>query len=182
MLSSQSEASFSECGKYRWSLIREFDNSSKKLIFIGLNPSLANSVINDPTLLRLINFAKSWGYGSLVVINLFARISKDPYELRRCSDPIGHLNQIVFEKTLKGWSEERFSDLWLGWGTKGTYMNRNDIALNAIEFFIQKRKKNFQNASKPYAIGVTKSGHPRHPLYVSAEKSLRPFFLKKKLL
>ena len=42
-----SEASFSKCGFYRWSLKRKFSNDKSTIIFIGLNPSKANNINND---------------------------------------------------------------------------------------------------------------------------------------
>jgi sec-independent protein translocase protein TatC len=36
-------------------------------MFIGLNPSTADEVKNDPTVRRCINFAITWGYGGLII-------------------------------------------------------------------------------------------------------------------
>lgn len=59
-------------GDYRYLLWREWDISNKTVSFIMLNPSRADAQINDPTITRCINFALSWGYGRLEVVNLFA--------------------------------------------------------------------------------------------------------------
>jgi hypothetical protein len=32
-------------------------------MIIGLNPSIADETKNDPTIIRCIDFAKTWGYG-----------------------------------------------------------------------------------------------------------------------
>ncbi|MGK7951453.1 MAG: DUF1643 domain-containing protein [Xenococcaceae cyanobacterium] len=50
-------------GNYRYLLWREWNSQSKTVSFIMLNPSRADAEINDPTITRCINFAKSWGYG-----------------------------------------------------------------------------------------------------------------------
>ena len=42
------------------------------ILFIGLNPSTADETKNDPTIRRCINFAKDWGYGGVMIANLFA--------------------------------------------------------------------------------------------------------------
>jgi len=110
---SASEASFSPCGLYRWSLKRKLRNDKSSLIFIGLNPSKASIKIDDPTLKRLVNFSFSWGYGSLIVINLFARVSFSPSIIRRCSDPVGKKNDQVLRPLSFKWSQDPFCDLWL---------------------------------------------------------------------
>ena len=76
-------AAFSPCGQYRWWLERLWQPAAPRLLFIGLNPSRADGQRNDPTLRRLLGFAQRWGYGSLEVLNLFARVSPSPAVLRR---------------------------------------------------------------------------------------------------
>ncbi len=76
-------AAFSPCGQYRRWLKRLWQPAAPRLIFIGLNPSRADGQRDDPTLRRLVGFAQRWGYGSLEVLNLFARISPSPPVLRR---------------------------------------------------------------------------------------------------
>ena len=82
-------AAFSSCGQYRWWLERVWQPAAPRLIFIGLNPSRADGRRDDPTLRRLLGFGRSWGFGSLEVLNLFARISPSPAVLRRAPDPVG---------------------------------------------------------------------------------------------
>ena len=48
------------------------------ILFIGLNPSTADETKNDPTIRRCINFAKDWGYGGVMIANLFAFRSTSP--------------------------------------------------------------------------------------------------------
>ena len=54
-------AKFSKCRKYRYTLWRTWDNSKPKVMFLGLNPSTADEVNNDPTVTRCINYSKSSG-------------------------------------------------------------------------------------------------------------------------
>tara|TARA_Y100001968_G_C19106482_1_gene595121 strand:- start:56 stop:559 length:504 start_codon:yes stop_codon:yes gene_type:complete len=158
----KSSASFSPCKKYRWHLSRYITNSKKELIFIGLNPSLADARHNDPTLRRLIAFSKIWGYGSLVVINLFARISKSPKLLASCIDPVGWKNDFELQKRINYWSRNHLCDLWIGWGANGKLMNRNEILIKKLK----------ESSKQPCVIGLTKEGHPKHPLYISKQKNL----------
>ena len=74
-------ALISECGNYRYSLSRIWDESLPKLLFIMLNPSTADADNDDPTIRRCIGFAKGWGYGGIVVGNLYAYRSTNPMKL-----------------------------------------------------------------------------------------------------
>ena len=159
-------ATFSTCKEYRWRLTRQINNSKKELIFIGLNPSLANAGQNDQTLRRLLRFAECWGYGTLVVINLFAKISKSPKLLSLCNDPVGWKNDFELDHWINYWEKNDSCELWIGWGVHGKLMNRNTRILKRIN----KTSKN------PYVIGLTKDGHPKHPLYLSKKKTL--FYFK----
>ncbi len=170
-----SREAFSPCGSYRWWLKREIGFENRKLLFIGLNPSNANALRDDPTLKRLIGFCKSWKYGSLVVVNLFARIGKSPSILRICSDPVGFENNSELKARLLLWANNSDWDLWLGWGAKGILQQRNLKVLELLKEYSNIRFGNFPNSLGPLAIGVTKGGQPMHPLYSPKSKLLKPF-------
>lgn len=70
-------------------------------MFIGLNPSTADAVKNDPTIKRCIGFAKSWGFGGLVMVNLFAWRSTDPNGLKGVFNLVGTLNDEYIYKAAK---------------------------------------------------------------------------------
>jgi len=76
-------AEISKCGDYRYRLERTWDEGKSKALFIMLNPSVANGDINDMTTIRCINFARSWGYGGIVIGNLFPYRAKRPRDLKR---------------------------------------------------------------------------------------------------
>jgi len=84
-----SGANFSECGTYRYSLFRTWDTKLPKAMCIGLNPSTASAVKNDPTITNLAAMLKRLGYGGFYMMNLFAIISPKPEVILTCSDPIG---------------------------------------------------------------------------------------------
>ena len=66
-----SGANFSRCRRYRYTLWRRWDPERPLVMIIGLNPSTADACQDDPTIRRCIGFARVWGYGGLVVTNLF---------------------------------------------------------------------------------------------------------------
>jgi hypothetical protein len=147
-----------KAGLYRYSLWRDWDMEKPKLVFIMLNPSKADANIDDPTLRRCINFANSWDFGSLIVVNLFAYRSASPLDLRHVDDPIGSQNDRYLKKAIK--SADR---VVVAWGNNGKLMQRDRLVLELLS------KHNIQ----PHCLGITKAGYPRHPLYVMCSNQLR---------
>jgi len=76
-------AIISDCGKYRYELHREWDKKKRKVLFIMLNPSTADADNNDLTTIRCINFAKKWGYGGIMIGNIYPFRAKRPKDLRK---------------------------------------------------------------------------------------------------
>jgi hypothetical protein len=140
-------AVLSQCTQYRYLLWRVWQPNQRLVAFVGLNPSTADEQRDDPTIRRCVSFAKTWGYGGMIVANLFAYRATLPSELRIAFDPIGpenddYLNILTTQCAL----------VVACWGNHGTYLTRD----NAVQ-------RLFINL---YALDLTKSGAPRHPLYV----------------
>ncbi len=166
---------FSECNSYRWILKRDLSKGRKIVIFIGLNPSLANSVNDDRTLRRIINFSSEWNYRIIYVINLYGLISKSPLQLLKSKDPIGKYNDLFILALLEFWRKNIDCDLWLGWGDKGTLNNRDFIVLKLIKSFANLSLSENDYSQRILCLGLSKKGNPRHPLYMPNESFLRPF-------
>ena len=77
------KAIISDCGQYRYELHREWDKKKKKVLFIMLNPSTADGLNNDLTTIRCINFAKKWGYGGIMIGNIYPFRAKRPKDLKK---------------------------------------------------------------------------------------------------
>ena len=139
-------ATFSDCRKYRYGLSRTWNGKKKTILFIGLNPSTANEKIDDPTIRRCINYAQNWGYGSLLMVNLFAYRATIPSELKNVKNPIGNDNDLHIIELLKK------ADIAVAaWGNEGTLLNRD-----------KEVKKILPNLM---CLKINKSGQPSHPLY-----------------
>ena len=171
---SASDASLSPDGRYRWWLRRRWATEGRSLLFIGLNPSKADAKTDDPTLRRLIGFAKRWGYGELLVLNLFARRSPHPAALRTVTDPVGDRNDAVLLEQAERWSRQSTIDLWLGWGAQGTLHQRNRRVLQLLDPFRCRRRRQCNRARGALTLGLTRSGQPRHPLYARRDGMLQP--------
>ena len=152
-------ATFSPCGHYRWWLERLWQPAAPRLLFIGLNPSRAGGQRDDPTLRRLVGFARRWGFGSLEVLNLFARISPSPAVLRRAADPVGAEADVWMQQRLVAHPQ---ATLWLGWGNQGAWRGRDRAVLALLQ------------GRDLWALGLTAAGQPRHPLYVAGDVALQP--------
>ena len=76
-------AIISDCNKYRYELHREWDKKKGKVLFIMLNPSTADADNNDLTTIRCINFAKKWGYGGIMIGNIYPFRAKRPKDLKK---------------------------------------------------------------------------------------------------
>ncbi len=164
-------AAFSACGRYRWWLVRHWRAAASPVLFLGLNPSRADGRQDDPTLRRLIALADHWGHGQLLVLNLFSRVGRDPAQLRHWSQPVGDDNEAWLAAAL-AWlqSQPKPEDgppprLWLGWGRQGGLHDRD----RRIRTLLQCWK------GEVVCVGVTRDGHPRHPLYTRAHHPPLPF-------
>lgn len=163
MLSDHSDAIISTCGKYRYSLTRNWPAPPtielKVMNFIMLNPSTADSVENDPTILRCIHFAKREKYAGIRVLNLFAYRTPYPDELERTSDPIGPKNDLYLE------SCQSNEITIVAWGAKIIHGKAQRVA-HVLDLL----------KDRPlWCLGKTKDGSPKHPLYLRNDTPLIPF-------
>ena len=150
-------AIISDCGRYRFQLTRCWEAHKAVCCFIMLNPSTADDKIDDPTIVRCIEKAKRWGYGTILVVNLFAWRATDPGALAIADDPVGHGNDKAI------WSTCQLADLVVvAWGTGGKLMDRGQRITTRLD----------NGGTKMKCLGVTKCGHPKHPLYIPHEKQL----------
>lgn len=144
-------AVFSEDRRYRYLLARRTGLSADGCLFIMLNPSTADETEDDPTIRRCMGFASRWGFGILVVANVFALRSTDPKGLCRVEDPIGPENDSWLLKAAK-----ESDSVVCAWGNWGELFRRGDQVRAMLT-----------DAGVPIqCLGVTGQGEPRHPLYL----------------
>lgn len=152
---SASGAEFSKDRKYRYALWRIWDTRLPLIMVIALNPSTANENETDPTITRVINFARDWWYGGVYMMNLFALVTPNPSDLKKSKDPLGDND---------GWIEKiapKCEEVVFAWGNFPEARERAEQVI-----------KMFPNAK---ALVLNKNGTPRHPLYVKADTVLIPF-------
>jgi hypothetical protein len=155
-------ADISDCGLYRYSLWRTWDPAKPPVCWCMLNPSTADGSADDPTIRRCVDFAKRWGHGGIVVVNLFAFRATDPAALARTAAPVGMRNDERIHLAVG-----RCPLVVAAWGCGGSLFGR-DAAVRRLLAFA---------GADVRCLGTTKGGHPRHPLYVKASAVPVPFTL-----
>jgi hypothetical protein len=158
-------AVFSGDRRYRYALTRRWDLSSPLACFIMLNPSTADAMADDPTIRRCTGFARAWGAGGLLVVNLFGLRATDPAELRSADDPVGPDNDAVITWWLWSQQAELIGPVVAAWGVHGTLQGRDRHAAGLLA----------DRGRDLSCLGVTKDGNPKHPLYLPADSPLIPY-------
>ncbi len=146
-------AIISDCGAYRYSLSRIWDESLPAVAFIMCNPSTADSENDDPTIRRCIAYAKQWGYGALLVGNMYAFRATNPKELLADKDISGPKNMYYLIEVVS------MCDMVVcAWGNNAPYITTVSLTTS------------FLKTIKPlYHLGLTKQGQPKHPLYLKKD-------------
>ena len=150
-------AKYSDCGQYRYALTRVWELETSQVVFVMLNPSTATEVQNDPTVERCERRARTLGLGGFQVINIFAWRSTDPKKMRVAKDPIGPDNDKTIMKACR-WGDQIIA----AWGTHGSHLNRG----SEVEKILRKSNKPI------FHLGLSKGGHPKHPLYIAYAQKL----------
>lgn len=169
----RSYADISRCGRYRYLLEREWRGTHdpkhwewmgckdgagmemgepRSVLFVMLNPSTADGTEDDPTIRRCVGFAKAWNYEQISVVNLYAYRATKPKELFAAGDAIhGPRNQEVIERAVR-----RAGIVICAWGAHG-----EDYQAEVV--------RGWMHMKPHFALGLTKGGSPRHPLYLPAD-------------
>lgn len=148
-------ALLSPCGRYRYELTRRW--ATGPLVgWVMLNPSRADAHLDDPTVRRCVGFARRWGYGGLIIRNLYALRATDPAALSTDPDPVGPDNDAHLSRC----GEQDLTVI--AWGARGADRARVVLSLLAA------------HGVRPHQLGVTADGQPRHPLYLRGELTPTP--------
>ena len=141
-------AIFSDDGQYRYALWRVWSHTRLPLMFIGLNPSTANGIMDDPTITRLMVRSDQAGFGGLLAGNLYALVSSNPEVLLKGGDAVGPETDDYLRKMIA------MSGVVLcAWGSFPAASKRASIVLEMVPV--------------PLCLGVNEDGNPKHPLYIS---------------
>lgn len=149
--------------KHRLTLDRAWDQEAPHYVFIGVNPSTADELIDDQTIRKIEGFCRYWGVGSFRVVNLFTERSTNIKDMK------GLNHKSADEILLK--SSKQAEVIVACWGSSKKHPK------------MPKRIRRVMRMLKPYRnkikmIGsLTQSGDPRHPLMLPYNLPLNQFEL-----
>lgn len=149
-----SSAVISDCGTWRYELRRCWDTSLPLLVVCMLNPSTADAEANDPTILTLIHFAKLWGYGGLLVVNLNAYRSPSPAEMMKQSECVGPENARYLNSAM-AYARDNGGRLLCAWGNDGEHEGRDEWFCSVARHYY---------SLDLICLGTTNSWKPKHPM------------------
>lgn len=154
-------AIISPCGRYRYILERVWEEALPPLAMIGLNPSVADALIDDRTVGRACGFARREGAGGLLLGNLYAYRSTDPDALWTVDDPIGPENDAWLAQIA---ARSFPHPIVCAWG-----VNAHDERSASVMRWLA------SSGARLVCLGKTAKGRPRHPLYVKGNKPFEAF-------
>ncbi|MBL8605195.1 MAG: DUF1643 domain-containing protein [Myxococcales bacterium] len=162
-----SGAVISDCGRYRYRLWRIWDEARAPVAFVMLNPSTADATSDDPTLRRCMGFARDWGAGGVVLVNVFAYRATKPTDLVAASrkalpshvkgpDRDDHLRRVfaVVDHVVCAWGSHPIA-----------------------KAYAREIMRLVPEGLEVSCLGLTKDGAPKHPLYLASITPRIPFRL-----
>lgn len=155
-----SGADISACGTYRYRLWRYWSDGKPEVVWVMLNPSIADASTDDHTIRKCIGFSQRWGYGAIIVVNLFALRATNPKELLKHKDPIGPENNVFLFDAIRAAQK-----VVVAWGAHGWLHDRGGFVRDQAQ----------RNRIELHHLGLTKEGYPRHPLRLAYDTKPQPW-------
>ena len=156
----ESGATFSRCRRWRYLLWRRWDASKPAANFLMLNPSTADEAKLDPSCTRARNYAERWGYGALLVTNLFAFRETDPERMMAAKDPVGRGNDAAILRAAR-----EAAIVVCAWGNHGAHEDRSFKVINLL------KRENIEL----HILRLNGGGEPAHPLYLPGSLAPLPW-------
>jgi hypothetical protein len=152
LVKNESGAEFSRCRRWRYLLWRRWDEAKPAANFLMLNPSTADEVKLDPSCTRARVYAERWGFGALIVTNIFGWRATDPEEMKSVRDPVGRGNDAAILRAAR-----EAAIVVCAWGNHGLHLGRSSKVLEFLK----------SNAVELSFLRINKTtGQPAHPLYL----------------
>ena len=142
----------------RWSAI-----DGRFMLWIGCNPSTAAADVDDPTIRREVDYTMRLGYNGYVKCNVADFRATKPKSLAEPAiQPISDLNRATILN-----QASQASLIVLAWGAVPKRIEPAAVELDRTLHSL---------GYKTYCLGFTKTGHPRHPLYMPKSAELVEFW------
>lgn len=141
---------------HRYWLSWIFDPAKPLLFALMLNPSTATHEKLDPTVKGMLRRALEWGYGGLVVVNVYAYRATKPTDMPKpIRLAIGKWNDAYIRHAML--MSKRGGLLVCGWGGHKEATIRGKLLAAKAALLGVKLK----------ALWINGDGSPKHPLYIS---------------
>ena len=154
-------ADISSCGRYRFSLTRQWDDDKPNLVFLMLNPSTADSEQDDPTIRRCIGFAEREDRGGIIVVNLYPLRTPSP---RVLFEQVGSIEERAWTKNVMKIAAVGPGSIVCAWGSNGSQKFMHECVLLGTRSLLREADLK--------CLGTDKNGNPRHPLYLKKDAKL----------
>lgn len=157
-----------DCAKFRFKLWRIWDKTAPMCMVIGLNPSTADHLRNDPTVQLCCADAQYWGCGGLYMMNIWPYRATEPAQMKRYyqlfSTPSefassSHLNLIRIQEVAM-----RCDLVVAAWSGHADWLRKGEEVYNALSR--QRELKCYRRLS---------NGEAGHPLYLKRPIKLQPY-------
>lgn len=152
-------AVFSPDQRFRYRLTRRW-GTGPALPVVLMNPSKAGSEIDDPTVRRLIGFARRLGFNAIDLGNCYAFVATYPEDLRKAGYPVGPDNDAQLEQICR-WQPR----VLCGWGSIAKGLNRPAEVLRMLKAW----------RCQPVALQINAGGIPAHPARLAYSRELLEF-------
>jgi hypothetical protein len=149
---------------YRYRLVRTWDDAKPHVMFVMMNPSTADPLVDDPTVAKCGRFARAWGYGGIFVGNTFAYRATDQKRLMQVADPVGPDNDRHLIEMARAAAVVVF-----------TYGKPKHPSLRARGPALAKLLME-KAGVRPHTLRLSIDGTPWHPLYL--KETLKPVVWK----
>jgi hypothetical protein len=156
-------AQVSDCGRYRYTLTRTWAIGGEILVYAMLNPSKADALIDDHTILRCVGLAQAKKYSGLIAVNMYPYRATSPKDLEEFIKTVSTSEYIEMDRrNYEVIAQSIFRrDLVLAWGADPLATSWRAEKIRAI----WAARENEVGAV--YRFGeLTHKRQPRHPLYV----------------
>lgn len=142
----------SPCRNYQYLSVFDSGTALNPMGIVGLNPSFIKNGKNA-TASILLDIALREGFDSIIITNLYGYITPNPKDLMNIDNPVGQDNDMWIENM-----KNACGKILCIWG--------NNANINRVKEVLPLIK------NKAYAIGLTKSGQPRHVLHTKKDTPL----------
>lgn len=158
-------AEISACGRYRPSLTRDWTppgQASRSVLFVGLNPSVADAGMSDPTCHREMTFARDWGYTRYLKGNILDWRATSPRDLP-CEAEVARSTRNL--DVLSSMAVE----------AEAIVMATGNVPIR-FAWIEGETREVLRAAGRPlHCFGRNRTGFAKHPLYLRKNTTLRPF-------